>query len=61
MNLTLKAILARFNGDVPKAVAYCNNIADTAASADVRLEYNLLGQIIWRDAVNAEKATAAHA
>ncbi len=61
MNLTIKAILARFNGDVPKAVAYCNHIADTATNANVRLEYNLLGQIIWRDAVIAEKRMAAHA
>lgn len=47
MNLTLKAILARFNWNVPQAVAYCNRIADTASNPALRLEYSNLGQSLW--------------
>lgn len=57
---TVKAILARFNGDAAKAVQYCNQIADHASNPALRLEYNTLGQRIWNDAVRKEKAEAAH-
>jgi hypothetical protein len=59
MNLTLKAILARFGGNVPQAVAYCNQIADTTKNIHLAREYNELGQKLWRDA--RAKELAAHA
>jgi hypothetical protein len=59
MEITLKAILARFNGNALAAVLYCNGIADTATSPYVRREYNQLGQRLWLDA--RKKEMTAHA
>jgi hypothetical protein len=52
---TIKAILARFSGNVPQAVQYCNGIGDHASNPELRYEYNVLGQIIWSRAVAAER------
>jgi hypothetical protein len=58
MEHTLKAILARFSGNAAQAVQYCNGIADHTSNPALRLEYNKLGQRIWKDA--REKEMAAH-
>jgi len=58
MKQTLKAILARFNGDALKAFSYCDTIAQTASSADIRAEYKALAKQIWDD---VSKSEAAHA
>jgi hypothetical protein len=58
MTFTVKAILARFKGNVPQAVAYCNGIADTATNPALRREYNELGQLIWKLALDKRMAAA---
>jgi len=55
MEPTVKAILARFGGNVSQAVHYCNSIGDHASNPELRYEYNVLGQIIWSRAVAAER------
>ena len=46
MKLTVKAILARFNGDVQMAVDYCAVIASTASNPHLREEYRTLAGMI---------------
>lgn len=58
MNWTIKAIMARFNGNVLKAHTYCIHISETATNPALRKEYRELAQRIWHDAVRAEGAHA---
>ena len=60
MNLTRKAILARFNQDHQKAFAYCHKMAETAKNPVLRQEYREHAQWIWAN-VESLKAKAATA
>lgn len=59
MEFTIKAILARFDGNVAQAVQYCNRIGDTATNPALRIEYHTLGQRLWNDARQKEMAATA--
>lgn len=58
MNITLKAILARFNGDTKKAIAYCNRVTNGTTNPVLKIEYAELSQQIFTMA--REKTEAAH-
>lgn len=49
MNLTIKAILARCNGDWWAAVKYCNQVADSTSNPNLKAEYRTLAQTITHD------------
>jgi hypothetical protein len=54
MDQTLKAILARFHGDVQKAIAYCAYIVANSTNLAMRNEYSILGQRLYNDAREKE-------
>jgi hypothetical protein len=47
MNLTIKAVLARFGGDRQQAFAYCVRMQARAANPEIRIEYHIIAQTIW--------------
>jgi hypothetical protein len=54
MEQTLKAILARFDGDYKKAIAYCDSIVEGSTNLALRNEYSILGQRLYNDAREKE-------
>ena len=55
---TLKAILARFDGDYKKAIAYCDYVVDTSTNVALRIEYSTLGQQLYNDRAKVRAANA---
>jgi hypothetical protein len=61
MNMTIKAILARCNGNEWKAIQYCCGVAKTATNPNIVREYEQLAVAIRLQMTDFKfKAEAAH-
>jgi hypothetical protein len=56
MEQTVKAILARFDGNAEMAHRYCVNISDTATNAHLRAEYQNLAIAIYSKHIMQRRA-----
>lgn len=62
MDLTIKAILARFGGDIWEAEQYCKRVAEASSNPHLSREYGILAIAIRMQMSNCRiKAEAAHA